>query len=100
MALRERFGHAPGWRHSLGAEYNEKKRAFCLRMLPNLLSFCDVLDLGKDDAETAPKGIRKAVPKDIMALFAGFPCTSASNLNIHSSSDENLNCVKNGDLAT
>ena len=62
--------------------------------------FCDVLDLGEDDAETAPKGIRKAVPKDIMALFAGFPCTSPSIFQIDSSSDENLNCVENGDLAT
>ena len=99
LALRERFGHAPGWRYSLGAEYNEKKRALILRMFPNLFLFCDVLHLGEDDAETAPTGIGKAVPKDIMALFAGVPCTSASNLNIYSSFDENLNCVENGDLA-
>lgn len=99
-ALKLKFGHAPSWHHSLGCERDERKSHFIKTMFPKLLLFCDVLELGNDEATTWPDKLMQLLPSDLQVLFAGFPCTSASTLNIHSSSEENRNCVENEDLAT
>ena len=52
-------------------------------MFPSLLLFNDVCEMSEDTAKTAPDDVKKAVPKRVRFLFAGFPCTAASNLNMY-----------------
>ena len=78
----ERFGSSSTWSHAFGAEQDKAKQDFILTMFPSLLLFKDVCEMPGDVAKTAPHDEQRKVPNCVRVLFAGFPCTAASNLNM------------------
>ena len=81
-ALRAFWG-SPRCSHDFWAEQDNAKKILILRMFPSLLLFRDVCEMSGDTAKTAPHDHEKEVPKRVRFLFAGFPCTAASNLNMY-----------------
>ena len=90
-------------RHLFSCERDEGKASFLGHAFPGVRIFKDVLELGGTQASTYTWGqggdeLLQEVPGP-QCLAAGFPCTSLSGLNMHSTTQENRTCVSRGDLA-
>jgi len=87
--------------HSMSSEIDPRKQRFLMRMMPRMgLLFADARELSATHAVSVNTGKVEQVPKDLFGLVVGFPCTAASGLNSKSSSQQNRQCVKTGELAT
>lgn len=85
--------------HRYAAERNPAKQEFLRAAFPNLTIFQDATKLDAPVAITR-EGHYVQVANSLQHLIAGFPCTSSSKLNPHSTSEANMSCVANADLAT
>ena len=97
LALEEVIGVKITIKHVFSCEKDKCKRDFLTRVWPGIPRiFCDVLGLSSGSPALCHDGSCK-LPGDCgfgHAHYSGFPCTSASNLNPHSQTHANLNCIK------
>ena len=86
--------------HLFSCEENEAKAAFIMKAFPNVPVFENVTSLPIGAAAVHGSSAQEIVPKIAGSIMAGIPCTSASALNPHSSTDDNRACVAAGTMAT
>ena len=99
-AMREELGVAvlPG--HVFSAEIEPRKREYLKHTLPELEHlYSDMTDLASGNVKNnVTNGFEK--PPCAGRFTAGFPCTSASLLNPHAGTLQNMSCCADGTGAT
>ena len=97
-ALREHLGLNLEIKPVWSCETKTGKREFIKAVWPGATVFKDLHET-KSGVATEHSGEQLEV-NEVDMFVAGFPCTSASRLNVHSRSASNLSCIQRKELAT